>query len=85
LVWNRFLATTESYAHPQYKQKIVEMGDELGTEHTLVFGRARWPGAAHRVLKTPFFETWKHKIAADETELGQPSIGRTIIFEHVRY
>jgi len=79
------LATTESYAHPLYKQKIVEVDEEGSTEYTHVFGRARWPGAAHRVLKTPFFETWKNKIAADETEFGQPIIGSTTIFDNVSY
>lgn len=78
----RFLVTTESYAHPLYKQKIVEVDDASSTEYTHVFGRARWPGAAHRVLKTPFFETWKNKIAADENEVGQPIIGSTTIFEN---
>jgi len=78
----RFLATTESHAHPLYKQKIVEVDEEGSTEYTDVFGRARWPGAAHRVLKTPFFETWKSKIAADETEHGQPIIGSTTIFDN---
>lgn len=78
----RFLATTESYAHPLYKQKIVEIDEEGSTEYTHVFGRDRWPGAAQRVLKTPFFETWKNKIAADENELGQPIIGSTTIFDN---
>ena len=78
------MATEESYAHPQYKQKVVEAKDE-DTEYTDVFGRARWPGAGHRVIRTPFFETWKHKIAADENEIGQPVIGRTVILENVRH
>ncbi|KAG0560672.1 hypothetical protein KC19_9G003900 [Ceratodon purpureus] len=76
----RFLATTESYAHPVYKQKIVEVDKENSTEYTDVFGRARWPGAPHRVVKTPFFETWKNEIGADESEEGQPAIGTTTIF-----
>ncbi|KAK6136486.1 hypothetical protein DH2020_029782 [Rehmannia glutinosa] len=37
----RFLATEESYAHPIYKRKVVELHK---TEYTDVFGRARWPG-----------------------------------------
>lgn len=79
----RFLATTESYAHPVYKQKIVEVDKENSTEYTNVFGRARWPGAPHRVVKTPFFETWKNEIGADESEEGQPAIGTTTIFGKV--
>jgi hypothetical protein len=78
----RFLATLESYAHPLYKQKILEAssGD---TEYTNLYGRARWPGAPHRTLRTPFFETWKNKLAANENELNQPIIGQSTIFERV--
>lgn len=78
----RFAATTESTAHPLYKKMILESGSD-GTEHTDMFGRGRWPGALHRVLKTPFFETWKNKLAADDTEFGQPTLGRTTMFENV--
>nr|PNR59193.1 hypothetical protein PHYPA_001984 [Physcomitrium patens] len=77
----RFLATPESYAHPLYKQKIVEAGYD-STEYTHMYGRGRWPGAAHRVLKSPFFENWKNKIAPDETEIGQPIIGSTTTFHN---
>lgn len=83
LVW-RFLATPESYAHPLYKQKIVEAGYD-STEYTHMYGRGRWPGAAHRVLKSPFFENWKNKIAPDETEIGQPIIGSTTTFHNVSH
>jgi NAD(P)H-dependent flavin oxidoreductase YrpB (nitropropane dioxygenase family) len=70
----------ESYAHPLYKQKILEAssGD---TEYTNLYGRARWPGAHHRTLRTPFFETWKNKLAANGNELNQPIIGQTKVFE----
>ncbi|KAB2050852.1 hypothetical protein E1A91_A12G016300v1 [Gossypium mustelinum] len=71
----RFLATHESYAHPTYKRKLIEYDK---TEYTDVFGRARWPGAPHRVLQTPFFCDWKC-LSAQENETNQPIIGRTII------
>ncbi|MBA0716924.1 hypothetical protein Golax_004776 [Gossypium laxum] len=71
----RFLATHESYAHPTYKRKLIEYDK---TEYTDVFGRARWPGAPHRVLQTPFFCDWKC-LNAEENETNQPIIGRTII------
>ncbi|KAK8586153.1 hypothetical protein V6N13_130676 [Hibiscus sabdariffa] len=71
----RFLATHESYAHPMYKQKLIELDT---TEYTDVFGRARWPGAPHRVLQTPFFCDWK-SLPAQENESNQPIIGRSII------
>ncbi|KAI7733434.1 hypothetical protein M8C21_020642 [Ambrosia artemisiifolia] len=71
----RFLATEESYAHPEYKKKLVEMSK---TEYTNVYGRARWPGAPHRVLKTPFFLKWRN-LPDDENEANQPVIGHSMI------
>ncbi|KAI8025441.1 putative nitronate monooxygenase [Camellia lanceoleosa] len=67
-VGTRFLATEESYAHPTYKRKLVELEN---TEYTDVFGRARWPGAPHRVLKTPFFQDWRN-LPSHENEANQP-------------
>ncbi|EOA13682.1 hypothetical protein CARUB_v10026753mg [Capsella rubella] len=71
----RFVATHESYAHPIYKRKLIEYEK---TEYTDVFGRARWPGAPHRVLETPFFDDWR-SLPADENEVNQPIIGRSTI------
>ncbi|KAL7598603.1 hypothetical protein Lser_V15G24371 [Lactuca serriola] len=71
----RFLATEESFAHPIYKRKLVEMNE---TEYTDVFGRARWPGAPQRVLKTPFFMEWRN-LPSHENEADQPVIGHTTI------
>ncbi|KAL6517631.1 hypothetical protein OROMI_033332 [Orobanche minor] len=71
----RFLATEESYAHPIYKKKLVELHE---TEYTDVFGRTRWPNAPHRVLKTPFFLEWRN-IPSHENESNQPIIGRSLI------
>ncbi|WCJ18733.1 Aldolase-type TIM barrel family protein [Euphorbia peplus] len=71
----RFLATEESYAHPTYKRKLIELSK---TEHTNVFGRARWPNAPQRVLATPFFNDWK-SLPPHENEANQPIIGRSTI------
>ncbi|XP_062177647.1 uncharacterized protein LOC133882475 [Alnus glutinosa] len=71
----RFVATMESYAHPTYKRKLIELDQ---TEFTNVFGRARWPGAPHRVLQTPFFNQWK-SLPLHENEANQPVIGRSTI------
>ncbi|KAL3515523.1 hypothetical protein ACH5RR_022425 [Cinchona calisaya] len=71
----RFLATDESYAHPAYKRKLIELDE---TEYTNIFGRARWPGAPHRVLKTPFFMNWR-TLPSDENETNQPIIGHSTI------
>jgi NAD(P)H-dependent flavin oxidoreductase YrpB (nitropropane dioxygenase family) len=71
----RFVATEESFAHPLYKKKLIEMNC---TDYTNVFGRARWPGAPQRVLETPFFVEWKN-LPDEETEENQPIIGHSII------
>ncbi|XP_065870449.1 uncharacterized protein [Euphorbia lathyris] len=71
----RFLATEESYAHPTYKRKLIELSK---TEYTNVFGRARWPNAPQRVLLTPFFNDWKC-LPPHENEVNQPVIGRSMI------
>lgn len=71
----RFTATEESFAHPLYKKKLIEMNC---TDYTNVFGRARWPGAPQRVLKTPFYVEWKN-LPDHETEETQPIIGQSII------
>lgn len=47
-------------------------------EYTDVFGRARWPGAPHRVLMTPFFKDWRN-LPSNENESNQPVIGRSTI------
>lgn len=48
------------------------------TDYTNVFGRARWPDAPQRVLKTPFYVEWKD-LPDHETEETQPIIGQSII------
>ncbi|KAJ9705812.1 hypothetical protein PVL29_003763 [Vitis rotundifolia] len=77
----RFVATEESYAHPMYKRKLLELDE---TEYTNVFGRARWPGAPQRVLETPFFKDWK-SLPAHESEINQPLIGHSTINGMVRF
>uniref|UniRef100_A0A0D9X932 Uncharacterized protein n=1 Tax=Leersia perrieri TaxID=77586 RepID=A0A0D9X932_9ORYZ len=71
----RFLASEESFAHPLYKKRLIEMNC---TDYTNVFGRARWPGAPQRVLKTTFYDQWKN-LPDQETEENQPIIGHSII------
>ncbi|KAJ7946734.1 2-nitropropane dioxygenase-like protein [Quillaja saponaria] len=73
----RFLATPESNAHPTYKRKLIELAK---TEYTDVFGRARWPGAPQRVLRTPFFNDWK-SLPVHENEVNQPIIGHAKIHD----
>ncbi|XP_042495347.1 (3aS,4S,5R,7aS)-5-hydroxy-7a-methyl-1-oxo-octahydro-1H-indene-4-carboxyl-CoA dehydrogenase [Macadamia integrifolia] len=71
----RFVLTEESYAHPIYKRKLIELDE---TAYTDIFGRARWPGAPQRVLKTPFFNDRGH-LSEHENEVKQPVIGHTTI------
>lgn len=76
----RFVASVESFAHPEYKKKLVELDK---TEYTDIFGRSRWPGAPHRVLQTDFFINWKGLLPSHETEESQPIIGHSVIHEQV--
>lgn len=71
----RFVATEESYAHPEYKKKLTELDK---TEYTDIFGRSRWPGAPQRVLQTDFFTNCK-SLPAHENETTQPVIGHSVI------
>ncbi|EOX98749.1 Aldolase-type TIM barrel family protein isoform 3, partial [Theobroma cacao] len=50
----------------------------LGAKGICMGTRARWPGAPHRVLQTPFFCDWK-SLPVHENETTQPIIGRSII------
>ncbi|CAI9104059.1 OLC1v1002667C1 [Oldenlandia corymbosa var. corymbosa] len=72
----RFVATEESYAHPRYKQKLIELDE---TEYTTIYGRARWPGAPQRALKTPFFMDWRTLPDYIDETIDQPIIGHTTI------
>ncbi|CAM8901417.1 unnamed protein product [Rhodiola kirilowii] len=71
----RFVASEESYAHPDYKRKLIEFDK---TEYTNIFGRSRWPGAPQRVLQSEFFINYK-SLPAHENEANQPVIGHSII------
>lgn len=77
-IGTRFLATTESNAHPLYKQKIAE-AREGDTVRTTVFGY-NWPNAAHRTLRTAFVEQWlKDQPRGNEARPDEPVIGETRI------
>jgi NAD(P)H-dependent flavin oxidoreductase YrpB (nitropropane dioxygenase family) len=66
----RFLASVESDAHPEYKQRVVAAreGDAI---RTTLFGRD-WPDAPHRVLRTPFVERGD---ASGSTPVGMLHLG----------
>jgi NAD(P)H-dependent flavin oxidoreductase YrpB (nitropropane dioxygenase family) len=56
VIGTRLLATPEANAHPTYKQRVVEAGEE-DTVRTVLFGGG-WPNAPHRALRTAFVEQW---------------------------
>jgi nitronate monooxygenase len=74
----RFLATTESRAHPRYKQKLLEASEE-DTVRTTLFGYG-WPHAPHRTLRTAFVQEWLGREArGQESRPDEPVIGHTVI------
>jgi NAD(P)H-dependent flavin oxidoreductase YrpB (nitropropane dioxygenase family) len=77
-IGTRFLATTESNAHPLYKQKIVE-AREGDTVRSTLFG-FNWPNAPHRTLRTAFVEQWlPNEPRGSEARPDEPVIGETRI------
>lgn len=74
----RFLASAESRAHPHYKQKVLEAGEE-DTVRTTLFGYG-WPNAPHRTLRTAFVRQWLGQEArGQESRPDEPAVGRTVI------
>jgi nitronate monooxygenase len=57
MLGTRFIATTESLAHPTYKKKLVDASASEATL-TVCFDRG-WPYAAHRVLRNATLENWE--------------------------
>jgi NAD(P)H-dependent flavin oxidoreductase YrpB (nitropropane dioxygenase family) len=74
----RFLASTESRAHPHYKQKVLE-ASEADTVRTILFGHG-WPNAPHRTLRTAFVRQWLGQEArGQESRPDEPAVGQTVI------
>ena len=72
----RLLATPEAYAHPVYKQKVLDATEEE-TVHTTLFG-GLWPNAPHRALRTAFVEEWlPREPRGGEQRPDEPVIGET--------
>jgi len=71
-------SSSESRAHPQYKQKLVDAVGE-DTVHTILFGHG-WPYAPVRTLRTAFVEEWAGKEErGQQSRPDEPVIGHTII------
>ena len=57
MLGTRFVATQESYAHPEYKQALVR-ADSDQTVLTVCF-EGGWPNAPHRSLRNSTFSNWE--------------------------
>lgn len=78
MLGTRLIATTEAYAHPMYKQKILR-ASESETVRTTLFGFG-WRHAPHRTLRTPFVERWlAEETRGSEERPDEPRIGETKI------
>jgi NAD(P)H-dependent flavin oxidoreductase YrpB (nitropropane dioxygenase family) len=74
----RFLASSESRAHPHYKQMVLE-ASEGDTVRTILFGHG-WPNAPHRTLRTAFVRQWLGQEGrGQESRPDEPMVGRTVI------
>jgi nitronate monooxygenase len=74
----RFLASSESRAHPHYKQKVLE-ASEADTVRTILFGHG-WPNAPHRTLRTAFVQQWLGREGRGQASRpDEPVVGRTVI------
>ncbi|RKG65075.1 NAD(P)H-dependent flavin oxidoreductase, partial [Corallococcus terminator] len=83
-VWvgTRLVASVEAYAHPLYKQRVVE-GDAGDTTLTTLFG-PEWPGKRIRVIRNRVVREW----AGRESRVPPPgpvpeTIGTTRLFPGV--
>ena len=67
-VWigTRFVASTEAFAHPEFKQRVVEANTD-DTFHTTLFDRG-WANAPHRALRNSTIEMWE--------QAGRPPSGQ---------
>lgn len=83
-VWvgTRLVASTEAYAHPGYKQRLVEGGED-DSRVTTLFG-PEWPGAVQRVLRNRVVNEWAGREAHLPTPPPPPeTIGSTRLFPGV--
>lgn len=80
-VWvgTRLVASTEAYAHEQYKKRLVQADGKNATAMTTLFG-PEWPAQPQRVLRNRVVTEW----AGHESEIPTPPppppiIGSTIL------
>lgn len=83
-VWvgTRLIASVEAYAHPLYKQRLVE-GDAGDTTMTTLFG-PEWPGTRMRVLRNRVVREWAGRESHVPTQAqASEVIGTTRLFPGV--
>jgi NAD(P)H-dependent flavin oxidoreductase YrpB (nitropropane dioxygenase family) len=73
-IGTRFAAATESYAHPDYKARLVNAKGRNATAFTTVFG-PEFPNATQRVLK--------NRAVTEPPATQPPTIGSTLLFPGV--
>jgi NAD(P)H-dependent flavin oxidoreductase YrpB (nitropropane dioxygenase family) len=73
-IGTRFAASTESYAHPGYKARLVNAKGRHATTFTTVFG-PEFPNATQRVLA--------NRAATEPPSTQPPVIGSTLLFPGV--
>jgi enoyl-[acyl-carrier protein] reductase II len=73
-IGTRFAASTESYAHPDYKARLVNAKGKHATTFTTVFG-PEFPNASQRVLN--------NRAVAEPPSTQPPIIGSTLLFPGV--
>ena len=69
-----FVAATESYAHDEYKARLIAARSPHATQFTTVFG-PEWPGQQQRVLR--------NRATADPGSTTPATIGTTTLFPGV--
>ena len=78
MLGTRFLASTESRAHPHYKKRLLA-ATEGDTVRTILFGHG-WPNAPHRTLRTAFVRQWLDQEArGQESRPDEPVVGQTVV------
>jgi len=81
-IGTRFLASDEAFAHPEYKQRILQASGPDATVVTTLFG-PEWKGEPTRVLRNRVVEEWRgreHEVP--DPPPGPAVIGRTMLFPH---
>nr|WP_254624101.1 nitronate monooxygenase [Myxococcus sp. CA033] len=78
-VWvgTRMVASVEAYAHPGYKQRVVD-GDARDSDFTTLFG-PEWSGPRQRVLRNRVVREWAGREARAPTN-PTDSIGTTRLY-----